>query len=146
MCITFHGVVTPTLLSGILGRGFTYRSEIHLSTSVWMRQGMPCTFIVTEDLDHAASCRAGEVVEQLRLHCVPGHLCSVSHSPRGAARWVAKHFLPRAREEVERWVLQLTQEGRVEQRPTFEDPGPTARICTCPISDLMVRGCTCGAV
>ena len=147
--IVFHGIITPALLAGgeerdagdVPFRGFQHR-WMHVAVQVWMRVGTPATFIATEDVDHAASVRAGEVRRQMRLHAIPGHLRGAMPAGEAIAEIVRLHFR-RVGEETA-WLTRLTQEGRL--REDSAQDGNSARTCLCSIQDLMMPGCKCGCV
>ncbi len=147
MVITFHGVITPETLKGFNGRGYV-QQWLYVHCSVWHKLGTPCTYIFTEDVDHAASVKRGEIVRQARLHAIPGHLKGITHpDPQQAIAAIAEcHFFPRNRSEAMEWLTKLTQEGRVVISDPDHPPQQTAKTCTCPIDTLMVSGCQCGSI
>ena len=145
MVITFHGVITTETLKGFNGRGYT-QQWLYVHCTVWHKLGTPCTYIFTEDVDHAASVRRGEIVRQARLHAIPGHLKGVSHPDAAdAIRAVAEAHFYKQHQATE-WLTKLTQEGRVSIPDIDNPPQQIAKTCTCDITTLMVSGCKCGSI
>lgn len=131
--ITFHGIMTKEFLKGFNGRGYVYL-WLAIRSNIWMRLGQPCTYLFTEDIDHAASIQKGEIVKQARMHAIPGHIKGVSHiNPEEALKAINEYHF-RQKIETLNWLRLLTQEGRVD----------ITKLCNCDIQILMSSGCKCG--